>query len=604
MKMKKAGKMIPYILLGGVFCLLVFLNAVYQLHWLDSDMAAEMMFSKLLAEEGRLFATPDWYYSTEFRFLYTQLIMAPLFKITDNWHVIRMVTNILFYIFLLASYYYFMKPFRVKRETAAATSVILLLPFSETMMTHVQMGNTYMAHMIIVFLFFGMFLRLAGGESIGRARRWEIFCFYLVLAAICGVSGVRYLFVLQCPLLLAAALYVLRSESFQSFRKNMTGENGKKILRADEWRYFCWALLGFLGSVAGYGVNVLYVSRQYVFQTYGSTLFIPIYDGELFERIQNALGCLLMLFGYIPEKSVLSLRGIVTLGAFVLLGALVWCTARVFRDTGASALEAHADAELPESGERAALGELPESGERAVSGEKTGHAASGSGEQAPGKGAVPEKNVILAGSVRNRRYFVTLFLIVTFCVNLFVFIFTTSTMVPRYYLTVFVFVLPVLCFFLEGNSLSFDRLAVGAAITACLLLGTAKVVYSFVTTDKNESKYQVADFLEQNGYHFGFATYTNGNIITEITNGAVEIANVGDPEYLEYFTWSSPAKYYEEGYWDGEAFLLLTAEEERAYADAQALRAGEKVYEDGSYAVYLFDSVRELKDCGAKRSGG
>ena len=44
------GKYYPYVVLGGAFLVLLFWNAFYLEHWLDSDMAAEMMFSKLLAE--------------------------------------------------------------------------------------------------------------------------------------------------------------------------------------------------------------------------------------------------------------------------------------------------------------------------------------------------------------------------------------------------------------------------------------------------------------------------------------------------------------------------------------------------------------------------
>lgn len=528
---KKFGKVIPYVLLGGIFLLLILLNVLYQLHWLDSDMAAEMMFSRLLAEEGRIFATPDWYYSTEFRFLYTQLIMGPLFRILDNWHVIRTITNIVFYIFLTASWFYFIRPLRVKRSLTVLAAVILLLPFSETMMTHVQMGNTYMPHMIISFLFFGMFLRLAAEKGLKKARRAELIVLYSVLAAICGISGVRYLFVLQCPLALAAFLFVLRSERFQTFRRKMNRRHFGEIVIGEEFRYFCYSLLGIAGSVAGYAVNVLYIGKKYVFQTYEATLFIPIYEGELFDRLQNAVGCLLMLFGYIPERGVLSLRGIVTVSAFVILFLFIWCTAKVFREAKGS------------------------------------------------------------------RFFTVLFLVTAFCLNFFVFVFTTSTMVPRYYLTVFIFVLPVLCFYLEGYSPGFDKAAVAVLLAGCLILGTAKVVLSFVTVDKNAEKYQVAEFLRENGYHFGFATYTNGNIVTEITNGEVEIANVGDPEHLEYFTWSSPVKYYEEGYCEGEVFLLLTAEEESAFSGVSALQTGERVYGDGSYAVYLFDSVGTLMDC-------
>ena len=96
--------------------------------------------------------------------LYTQLIMGPLFRICNNWHVIRTITNLVFYGLMLASYYYFMKPLKVSRGLTVLSSCLLLLPFSETMMTHMQMGNTYMSHVILVLWFFGMYLRLCSGE--------------------------------------------------------------------------------------------------------------------------------------------------------------------------------------------------------------------------------------------------------------------------------------------------------------------------------------------------------------------------------------------------------------------------------------------------------
>ena len=38
----KIAKFGPYVLLGLIFLMLIFLNIFYQDHWLDSDMAAEM----------------------------------------------------------------------------------------------------------------------------------------------------------------------------------------------------------------------------------------------------------------------------------------------------------------------------------------------------------------------------------------------------------------------------------------------------------------------------------------------------------------------------------------------------------------------------------
>ena len=165
--MKTLKKQIPYILLGATLLLLLGLNIISQDHWLDSDMAAEMIFSRILAGEHQMVSTTNWYYSTEFRVLYTQLIMGPLFRICNNWHVIRTITNLVFYGLMLASYYYFMKPLKVSRRLTVLSSCLLLLPFSETMMTHMQMGNTYMSHVILVLWFFGMYLRLCSGALFG-----------------------------------------------------------------------------------------------------------------------------------------------------------------------------------------------------------------------------------------------------------------------------------------------------------------------------------------------------------------------------------------------------------------------------------------------------
>lgn len=520
----------PYLLVLLALGLLAVLNIFFQDHWLDSDMAAEMMFSKLLAEEGHLFASPNWCYSTEFRFLYTHLIMGPLFHVLDNWHLIRAVTNFVFYGLLLLSYFYLMKPFQLPKKPVALTSLLLLLPFSETMMLHMQIGNTYMSHVIILFFFFGMFLRLSSPSPSAPRRRWLLLPLFLFLAVVCGISGIRYLLALQCPLVLTAFLFCIRTEEFKSFRTQPSRKSFLSVLQSKQLPYLFYSLAGLAGSLLGYAVNTLFISKHYSFQTYETTNFISIYDGVFLERLQNALGALLMLFGYIPDRSVISLRGLISVISFVLIGLFIYCTVKVFRRTQGS------------------------------------------------------------------RFFTTLFLVTAFCLNCFVFVFTTSTLVPRYYITVFIFLLPVLAFYFSEETLKFDKAAAGLILAGCLLLCTGKTVLSEITVDKNADKRPVAAFLEENGYAFGFATYTNGNIITELTNGQVEIANIWDPENLNYFKWSSPMKYYEEDYYQGSVFLLLTNEEAASFADARAVREGELIYQDESYLVLSYPSVEALEE--------
>lgn len=524
----KIKKAVPWILLFFAFVLLVILNLFIQDHWLDSDMAAEMIFSRLLAEQGHFFATPDWYYSTEFRVLYTQLIMGPLFHIFTNWHVIRTITNLVFYVIMMASYFYFVKPFKISEKMTVLTSLFLLLPFSETMMTHMQMGNTYLSHVIISFLFFGMFLRLVEKVNYRAVYRWITLICYVALSVVCGVSGVRYLLALQCPLVLTGFMYLLKTHEFQDFRRTFDWKKCIEAFSGSSGSYFRYSLLGAVSSVAGYGINVLWVSKNYVFQTYGNTNFISIYRGILFERLQNAIGTLLMLFGYIPDRGFLSLRGLISVISFILLGTIMFCVMKCLKNS------------------------------------------------------------------QGMRRFLTLFVVISFFLNVFVFVFTTSTMVSRYYITILIFALPVLAFYGESNAYKLDKLTVGVILSLCLVISTGKIVFSFVTVDKNQDKRDVAIFLDENGYHFGFATYNNGNIITELTEGAVEIANIGDPQYLEYFRWSSPVRYYQEGYYQGEAFMLLTTQEAADYAEAEAVQRGKVVYQDENYVVLVYDSVEEL----------
>lgn len=526
----------PYIFLLLALCLLIILNLFFQDHWLDSDMAAEMIFSRLLAQEGHIFASPDWCYSTEFRFLYTHLIMGPLFRILNNWHAIRTITNLVFYGLLLVSYFYFLKPLKVSPKAAVLTSLLLLLPFSETMMLHMQIGNTYMSHVIIVFFYFGMFLRLWNSHRKMTWKKALLLFLYLALSVVCGISGIRYLLAMQCPLVLTAFLFCVRSTQFQELRRSPSRTKFYALLSGNSAASFFYSLLGFAGSILGYGVNVLYISRHYSFQTYESTNFISIYDGVLLTRLQNALGALLMLFGYIPDRSVLSLRGLISIISFLLIGLFIYCTVKCFRRTEGSS------------------------------------------------------------------FFAVLFLITAFFVNCFAFVFTTSTLVPRYYITVFVFVLPVLCFYFTKERLLFDKAVTALLLAGCLLLSTGKTVLSEITVDKNAAKRPVAEFLAENGYHFGYATYNNANIITELTNGQVEIANIWDPENLNDFKWSSPMKYYEADYHEGSVFLLLTQQEASACQNAASVQNGQVIYEDDSYLVLLYDSVEVLKSYGASAS--
>ena len=191
------------------------------------------------------------------------------------------------------------------------------------------------------------------------------------------------------------------------------------------------------------------------------------------------------MFGYIENRAFLSLRGLITILAFVMIGVLgyVWVKAMGYSKAQTLAMEEPAE--------------------------------------------------------QNHRRFTVLFAGVSLVLHLFVFIFTTSTMVDRYFIPIAIFFLLALAIYMEWEPRVFDRVAVCLVLGGCLCLAGMKTYFSFITSDKNETRYEVAEYLVEEGYTFGYASYWNSNIMTEVSDGKLEMANIWSFEDLDDFRWFS-----------------------------------------------------------------
>ncbi|MCR4895213.1 MAG: hypothetical protein K5891_00390, partial [Lachnospiraceae bacterium] len=356
---------------GAALLLLVVMSALFMEHWMESDFAAEMIFSRLMSETGHYIATPDWYYSTEYRLFYTQLIMVPLFKILKSWTAIRVITNIVFYGILLSSYAFMVGPLKAGKERKILFAVLLLIPFSETMAQHMQFGNTYIAHVILMFWNIGLVLRLAFEQDrlklqnqetenprryadvyveedetdreakkeepakkvsvkdalpAGSGRQIWYLCALTTLALVCGASGVRYFLSVYAPLLVTGLWLIFRGEHFRALLGSEEKPSLRGLFRDLREVYLCREAGIFRNSLGasaiafiGYLFNVTYIRSHFIFTTYEDLNFIRVINGELFRRIENSIGSFLELMGYIPDRGVLSLRGFITMLAFVMI---------------------------------------------------------------------------------------------------------------------------------------------------------------------------------------------------------------------------------------------------------------------------------------------
>ena len=525
--------------LVGAVLILVILNIFWGENWINSDMAAEMIFSKLLAEEGSWIASSNWYYSTEFRVLYTQLVMVPLHHILTDWQIIRVITNVIFYGLMLASFVFVCKPLRIKKRNMWMCALALFVPVSEAVMTHLQMGNTYMSHVILCFVTFGLFLRLSKKDQNGRKSLNVVYVVsFAALCVILGVSGVRYLLDLLVPLVITSAIFVMGSRAFKVFRQEPNIEHFIALCKLERLKYFFVSIAGMILGGIGYLINALFISKIYSFQTYDTTNFVVIRDGVFLDRVQKALGELLQMFGYIENRAFLSLRGLITFLAFVMIVTLGYVWTKSMR-----------------------YSLVP--------------------------GAVEDEPI-----EQEHRKFTVLFAGVSFVLHLFVFIFTTSTMVDRYFIPIAIFFLLTVAIYMEWERLAFDRVVVCLVLGASLALAGVKTYYSFVTNDKNADRYDMAEYLVEEGYTFGYASYWNSNIMTEVSDGALEMANLWTMESLEDFRWSSKMSSYEAK--EGKVFLIAGADEFAALEEHGMMDKQEVIFENDSFKVLHFDSQEEF----------
>ena len=125
-----------------------------------------------------------------------------------------------------------------------------------------------------------------------------------------------------------------------------------------------------------------------------------------------------------------------------------------------------------------------------------------------------------------------------------------------------------------------------------MCLAGMKTYFSFITSDKNETRYEVAEYLVEEGYTFGYASYWNSNIMTEVSDGKLEMANIWSFEDLDDFRWSSRMSSYEAK--KGKVFLIAGKDELTELEEHGMLEQQEIIFENEDYTVLHFDSQEEF----------
>jgi len=213
----------------------------------------------------------------------------------------------------------------------------------------------------------------------------------------------------------------------------------------------------------------------------------------------------------------------------------------------------------------------------------------------------------------SNRNFLPVFFLVAVCFNIFVFVVSDVLVHTRYFFPFMILYVPLAAILFGHSENAYAHLKRTAIIFGVILFvfGQSYLVFRGLSAwDRNSNRKGHIQFLLDNQLNFGFATFWNANIVTELTNGKIAMVGLeldalepgGSPFAVQFFL--NPLKFHESSFHreqQGESFLLLTRPQwELAQSAERPFSLLEPDYEDAHFIVLRFPSAyfiyREVLD--------
>ncbi len=458
---------------------------------LDSDMASEMVLADLLNREGGILSS-NWYYSTELRVFCQQLLFKlGLLVFPGSWHAARMLAQGLLSALLAASYLFFARGAGLWKSAPWAAGA-LLCPFGFWQLYHGVLGGFYFVHMAFVLVSLGLAVRLVRPAS--RARTALTAAALALVCFAAGLNGVRLLMNLYVPLAAGCAvLFLLR------FLKAPLGPGAA---RTPQLRAFATAVLACLCGCGGYLVNRAVLAARYTFLDQSARSWTALSLAGLLE----VWGDFLALFGYPADRwqqaatgavPLFSLPGLLGAAGLVLAGAVVLSLAWLLKQGGA----------LPFAQQ---LTGVTLAACLLVDG--LAFACMNDGDSINGSYWLPVAPLAIAAVAAAAEHF------------------------P-----------------LRRPALRRALAGCLAALVACASVGTT-LRFAAAPPHGSPALETAANWLEEQGYTKGCATFWQANVLTELTDGAIEMWQVEDLASLKMRPWLQKADHASPP--EGRVFVL------------------------------------------------
>ena len=198
---------------------------------------------------------------------------------------------------------------------------------------------------------------------------------------------------------------------------------------------------------------------------------------------------------------------------------------------------------------------------------------------------------------------------------------TDMSLTPRYVIMTAVFAFSLITMWI--HEAGYFRQGMKQILNSCLSLmmmvnAVTSVAYCNLNshlTENSSDRLKLAEVLQEKGYLYGYASYWEANILTEISDGAVEMqhwyigidelyghqnetdeAHINEVPLTEAWQWLQYRTHTTETP-SGKVFILFTQDGYRYYDDKDLLSDDQIIYESDVYRVYGFDSYAQMQSC-------
>jgi len=508
---------------------------------LDADASNVLVLSNFLAQENSIMSV-GWRYYTELHVINMQLIYSFFFRFLNSWHLVRFFGTVTLQAILVLSYWFFCKQIHVSRNAFFYSATMLIIPLSVTYARIVLLHGHYTFHISLAFIILGLLIKLSSKLPTRKAAFYATFSTYIILCFLSGTNGMRQLYISLSPAFAVAFYWFLKSDTFRDVMLATKTESPRvfhalftTVKDPGETRGLLLAMTGVISNLFGVAVNLFVLRRFFGFSTYYSLQTIAPEAGALNQLINDFLN----LFGYRDGAKVFSFEGVSSLLAVVtlsiIIGFSIWYIVRKNQQ----------DSYPLKFASSLFLGAL-----------------------------VLESLVFLITGNYYIHYFTPVFVLVVMLVAT---LHDASPMrtirlpkIGAYF---------ILIVFLFNGLITTNYLVNQPENYATHYEGLS---YSNINQVRQIKK--AAEYLADNGYTFGYAYYWDSSIVTELTDGKVEVCAIVEPPDITYSFANTKKAFWDVNYHEGKTFLLLE-KDDTSWQEYPILKGGMLVYEDDFYKI-------------------